>query len=154
VTAWFLLGESRRRVGDVDQAIRAFEKCLELDDQRADALFSLGTIYFLRQDRQRATGYFRRLLTASPRHAGAHYQLGKLLLSQGNLDEAILHLRQAVEIEPRSRGAHYQLARAYRLHGNAEAAEREGNVFRELGTEVTDEASWRRDRLAPIPKTP
>src|SRR6185503_7954839 len=112
-------------------------------------LFSLGTLYAQRQEREKATTLYRRLLAAQPRHAGAHYQLGKILLGDGKVDEAIEHLEKSVEAQPALKGAHYQLARAYRQRGQVEKADQEAETFRRLGTEQVDDESWRQGPVTP-----
>jgi tetratricopeptide (TPR) repeat protein len=120
----------------------------------SDALFALGTMYYLQQEKEKAAECYARLLAAHPRHAGAHYQLGKMLLAQGRTDEAIEHLRTAVEIDPAAKGAHYQLARAYRMAGRAADAAREAAAFRSLGQEAAEQGAGRPEPLQPLPRQP
>jgi hypothetical protein len=54
-------------------------------------------------------------------------------------------------VQPALKGAHYQLARAYRLRGQTEKAAREADTFRRLGAEEVDDATWRKDPMAPRP---
>lgn len=149
--AAFLLGESRRRAGDVEGAIAAYGRALELDGWMLDALFSRGTLFYLRQERERARADYERLLALDPRHPGGRYQMGKLLLDEGRDLEAVTQLEKSVEAEPTNKPAHYQLARAYRRLGRAEDARREAAVFRSLKAEAAEASSG---RLDPLPRRP
>jgi tetratricopeptide (TPR) repeat protein len=152
-SAWFLRGEARRRLGDTEAAIADFEKSLEIESGSEDALFSLGTIAYLRQDFDRASVYFARLLALNGDHIGAHYGVGKILLKQGRAADAVPHLLVCVTKDPRGKGAHYQLAQAYRQLGEADKAQKELQVFRSLGGDANDANAVRIERLRKRPAT-
>ena len=113
--------------------------------------FSRGTVYYLRQELERARADYERLLRLEPRHPGAHYQLGKLLLDEGRDEEALDHLLTSARVDPANKAVRFQLARAYRRLGRAEEARREAALFRRLKAESEEGAAWRKD---PLPARP
>ena len=147
----FLLGESQRRAGDVDGALAAYGRALQIDARMLDARFSRGTVHYLRREVGPARADYEQLLRFEPRHPGAHYQLGKLLLEEGRLEEALDHLVASALADPANGAVRFQLARAYRRLGRSEEARREAALFRKLKAESEEGAAWRKD---PLPARP
>jgi cytochrome c-type biogenesis protein CcmH/NrfG len=71
--AWSLPGEARRPVGDEDHAIAAYERSAALDPMLVDAVFALGTVYYWRNDFDKASEWFGRLVVIDADNVGAHF---------------------------------------------------------------------------------
>ena len=96
-----------------DEAIRSYEKVLEIDDQHAAAHINLGTIYYNRQDFVAAEKHYRLAVTADPRYALAYFDLGNVLDETGRVEEAVKAYGTAIQLAPTYGDAHYNLALAY-----------------------------------------
>ncbi len=80
------------------KAKAAAENALQLDDQLAEAHFSMALIrYFLESDLQKADEEFQHTLTLNP---NAHVWYAVLLASLGNREEAFDEVRRGYQLEP------------------------------------------------------
>jgi Flp pilus assembly protein TadD len=115
--SWYYLGRTKYNENRFAEAIRAFEKCLQLDPKNVKAEDNLGLSYAgLGRNEEAATAYENAI--AWQRHllvknSGPYINLGSLLLDANRPAEAISNLLQAVEISPRDSKVHELLARAY-----------------------------------------
>jgi tetratricopeptide (TPR) repeat protein len=92
------------------QAIDAYDRALQLEPHKIDALLNCGTLCFEQGDLEKAYEYFRGALESEPQNALAHFNLGSVLDELGKGEEARQHLRQAVRLQPDYPDAHYNLA--------------------------------------------
>lgn len=92
------------------QAIEAYDRCVAVDPQNANALLNCGTLYYEDGNFEKAADYFQRALAAQQENPLAHFNLGSVLEEIGKLEEARRHLRQAVLLDPNYSDAHYNLA--------------------------------------------
>jgi TolB-like protein/Tfp pilus assembly protein PilF len=89
--------------GRREEAMKAMERALELDDQLAEARASLAFHRFLYDwDFQGAEREFRRALELNPNYAEAHSWYAVNLANLARHDEAIREARKAVELDPAS----------------------------------------------------
>jgi len=95
------------------EALAAYHKVLEFDPNHAAANINLGTLYYNRQDFNRAEKHYRAALTADPRYALAYFDLGNVLDETGRVQEAIQTYKTAIQLAPTYADAHYNLALAY-----------------------------------------
>jgi tetratricopeptide (TPR) repeat protein len=98
--------DSRNRADAID----AYERALQVDPHKVDALLNCGTLYFEAGNLQEASECFRRALEVDPQNALAHFNLGSVLDELDRAEEARGHLRQAVRLQPDYPDAHYNLA--------------------------------------------
>ena len=103
------------------EAIEQLHRVLETD-QRPEAHYTLGVIYWQQGDAERAMKALGAAVAAEPRFADAHYTLGAVLHSRGDLAGAAAALRRALALRPDLTGAHDTLARVLRQAGDADAA--------------------------------
>ena len=86
-------GELLRRVIDVsqnsmDEAISMIEKNI-LPDSNAPLYFALGTLYYSKDDLEKAEGYFRQALSKEENFLRAKGSLARVLIQQNKFDEAL-----------------------------------------------------------------
>jgi len=99
----FLKGECLSRLGNLDQALEAYEFILK--QNRSDlwqlfALMQVGSIYFSRDEPQRVEMALKKVLRDFPRHPliyHAAFQLGNLYFRQKNIVEAISYYSMALD---------------------------------------------------------
>ncbi len=96
-----------------EEAIRTYQRVLELEPEHAAAHINLGTLYYNRQDYASAEKHYRAAVVADPRYALAYFDLGNVLDETGKIPEAIASYRTAIQLAPTYADAHYNLALAY-----------------------------------------
>ncbi len=108
---WFQRGLELEETGaPVEEAIRAYEKVLELNPTAAGALVNLGTIYYRQRKFVEAEKYYVRAIHADASYPLAQFNLGNLYDEQNRVDEALHHYRQALALNPKYADAHFNLA--------------------------------------------
>ena len=88
-------GLKAKRSGDLDTAIREFQRVVELAPQLSAAHVNLGAAYSDKKDYGNAIPPLRKALDLNPDLPGAHGMLGVALLAQGYAAESIAHLEKA-----------------------------------------------------------
>jgi len=95
--------------GRLDDAVVAYQRCLEISPRNYKALNNLAAV-LARQGRiSEATVYLERAVEIVPDDFKSRYNLGLLTASQGRIDDALTHLQTAVRIQPDRADAHYNL---------------------------------------------
>ncbi|HEY6770426.1 MAG TPA: tetratricopeptide repeat protein [Candidatus Sulfotelmatobacter sp.] len=114
VADWFARGIALEEdVNTHGEAIRAYQRVLDLDPKHAAAHINLGTLYYNRQDFVSAEKHYRSALAADPRYALAYFDLGNVLDETGRVQEAIQTYKTALQLAPTYADAHYNVALAY-----------------------------------------
>lgn len=88
-------GLKAKSAGDLDMAIREFQKVAELAPNLAPAHVNLGAVYLAKRNYSSAIPALRRALELNPDLPGAHGMLGTALLAQGYDVESIPHLERS-----------------------------------------------------------
>jgi protein O-GlcNAc transferase len=95
------LGNALRDRGQLDEAMAAYRRALELKPDYPEAQQSGRCTGRERQGRvDEAMAAYRRALELKPDYAEAHNNLGNALKERGQLDEAIAAYRRALELKP------------------------------------------------------
>jgi tetratricopeptide (TPR) repeat protein/SAM-dependent methyltransferase len=103
--------------GNLDRAIRLYEKVVRKQPQHAGALNLLGLASFQAGRAAPAAKYLDRALALNPELPDGHYNLGTVLHALGRYEDALDHHRQALAAKP----------------GDADAMNSIGAVLKELG---------------------
>ncbi len=101
-------------------------------DQRAEAFYTLGVIYWHQGDTSRAADALRAALNTQPDYADAYAALGGVLRSEGDLAGAARMLKRAVELRPDLPESHYTLAQVLDAKGEAARARAERQQAEQL----------------------
>ncbi len=110
------------RAGDVDAAVDAFRRALDLDPLHLPARQGLAAALSRRGDLDAAEAEYRHVLAQVPDAAGVWYALGSILSEQEQLPEAIEALERALELLPEHRDAHFNLGLLQLRAGDAAGA--------------------------------
>ena len=94
------LGNLLLLVPKPDEAEAAYRKAIELDPDRASALYNLGLLLQQRGALREAMQDYRRVVKVEPRHAWAHYQLGSVYETWGQESRAIDSYARAFALDP------------------------------------------------------
>ncbi|MFW6198516.1 MAG: tetratricopeptide repeat protein [Acidobacteriota bacterium] len=128
-----LLGLAHYFDQDLDAAVDALERALELQPEFIPAVYGLGVVLSDRPaEHDRALGLLRRAVEAEWEETEARYLIGRILLDQGDAAAALPWLESSIELAPDKIDAHYQLAQAYRSTGDRDAARSAMTRFEEL----------------------
>jgi tetratricopeptide (TPR) repeat protein len=95
----FLLGLAYKESRNLENAMEAYRRVLEIDPGHARALVNLGNLYFARQEYSVAQSYYRRASQADPRLALAHYNSHLAHLEAFRLEAADEAIRQARRLD-------------------------------------------------------
>ena len=100
------------------EALKEFERELDLDPSNANAAYEAAEIRRKSEDFNQARRLFEMALKYYPDFEEARLGLAKALISLGRPDEALPHLQKAVSLNPRSEVAHYRLSQVHKALGN------------------------------------
>jgi tetratricopeptide (TPR) repeat protein len=125
----FLSAVQAEESGDKIQAIKLYQKIMELDPGFAPAWINLGTIHFHLREFDWAEQLYRRATEIDPAYVLAFFDLGNVLDELQRLDESIAAYRRAVALAPRYADAHYNLALAHERKGEARSALRHWQAY-------------------------
>ncbi len=124
------LGVSQLEEGDLDNAIRAFEKVRDLGSKDPRPYYFL-TEALIQRGAEPETPAFKQArqaidtaLTLDPNFAYAYLDRAKLALRAQETDVAIRDLERAQTLDPKSRSIAYLLAQTYQRTGKKETAEK------------------------------
>lgn len=107
------VGDVRAMTGDVDAALAAYDRALEIQPGYALALNNRGALLLDRGRTDEAVESFLAAVRVQPDYARAQANLGFAHLAQGRLEEADTYLSQALRLDPRAlRASEMYAARA------------------------------------------
>jgi tetratricopeptide (TPR) repeat protein len=119
------LGVVQFQKGDVDDAIKKYERALQLHPNYPEAHYNLGSALLLKGDVDGAIAQCKRALEMLPSDADAYVVLGNAFMAKQDVDQAIDQYVQALALHPDDPNAHYNLGIALRRKGETENAARE-----------------------------
>ena len=120
---WHRLAQVREMTEDLEGAIAAMSRSIELEDRYAPSFWRRGDWLMDRGELDRAEEDFRRAMVVAPEDPQGAVGLGRLLLERDQPEEAARVLEQALERVSDDPYAHTLLGTAYRQLGRLEEAE-------------------------------
>jgi tetratricopeptide (TPR) repeat protein len=124
IDAWFMLGTQHLAYGRPDQAVRYFQRTLELKPDYDLAVFNLAQAYRRMGNDDAALAGFEHYLTLDPKDPFVHYQMGEIWLDRGDVPKAEGLFRKALEIDPQVAAAKNALGVIALQRGDPATAER------------------------------
>ena len=109
---WNLMGASAAQIGQLDDAIHAFQKALSIKPDFAEAYNNMGNALYDQGKLDEAIEAYQKVFSLKPDFAEAYYNMGAALQEQGKLDDAIEVYIKALAIKP-------DYAEAYNNKGTA-----------------------------------
>ena len=110
-------GVCYKEIGQLDAAIKSFEKALAIKPDYTEVNYNLGLTLQELGKLDAAVKSYEKALTLNPDYAEAHNNLGVLLKELGQVDDAVKSYNKALTLKP----------------DYAEAYNNLGNAFKELG---------------------
>jgi tetratricopeptide (TPR) repeat protein len=94
------LGHAYTTVGNIDLAIKYFEKALALNPNIFATNYNLGNLYLKRGGEEDALRLLQTAALIRPKIPETHELLGEIYLKRKQIELAEFHLKRAVEIKP------------------------------------------------------
>lgn len=111
-------------LGNYDEALRNYSKCIELDPECELINYFIGVTYFELENYPEAGVYFQKELKQRPKSHNTTYLLGITYLKLGNSQQASACFNRAIKLKPDYVKAYIGMSSAYRLSGNYKQAEK------------------------------
>jgi tetratricopeptide (TPR) repeat protein len=130
--AWYAEGCEEEAADDLDAAIAAYRRALEIDPALPDAHLNLGRLRHEMGDLAAAEEHYRAAANARPDEPTPAFNLGVVLQDRGRLAEAAAAYERALALDSGFADAHYNLAGIYETLGSREAAFRHLRTYKTL----------------------
>ncbi len=117
------LGTALQRRGDVNAALRLYEKAISVKPDLAEALYNIGNIRVSQGRTEEAIRCYRRAIQFKPRLRPAYVSLGTELMRQGKIQEAKEQFEKAVNLGPHDATAQLNLGQALIKLGKPDEAD-------------------------------
>jgi tetratricopeptide (TPR) repeat protein len=129
---WLARARDAGSTDDRRQAMKEFEKELELDSSNANAAYELGDMYRSSGQLNEAKDAFELALKSHPDFEEAHLGLASVLMSLRQPGLALPHVQKAIALNHDDAVSWYRLARAEKALGNTAEAEKADAEFQRL----------------------
>lgn len=130
----YLLAEAMRQkyVGDISEAAGIFEKCIEIDNNRAVPFFELAQIYATIGSESKSLEYASKAAHLEPGNYWYQLACGSLFTQYNQKDSALVYFTRALKADSNALEVNTILAGLYAEKGEAEKAD---SLFRLLDEE-------------------
>ncbi|HTY82746.1 MAG TPA: tetratricopeptide repeat protein [Silvibacterium sp.] len=148
------MGWEYRKLGQADQAAKAFAEQLKLSPGNPIAMYNLGSAEVDSGRAQEAVPLLEEVVKIYNHPTGADYYLGRALASEGKEEEAVLAFQRATTLDGElQRRAWYQLSQTYRHLGKTAQAREAALKYEQLKKAADDATTkeaedWQKLRAA------
>jgi tetratricopeptide (TPR) repeat protein len=119
--------------GDLDRAIKCFERAIHLDRSLAAAYHQIAKCYLRLGHGKRAVDVLQQVVTKRPEQSAARLDLGHALIKTGDTETARQQFYQLIALDPTNARAHLGMAQAYFADGNGREAMQEAQTAVNVG---------------------
>jgi tetratricopeptide (TPR) repeat protein len=126
------IGLCHYRLGDADNAIKAFKMMLDKDPQARNVLINLSAVLLEKGNLEEGMKYFKQLDEETINDHSMFYNIGVLLFAREQMEQAIEYFKKCAARDPNYVDAYYQMALAYLNQGNMEEAKKNFQKIIEL----------------------
>ena len=117
------LGVTLKELGQLDAAVKSYEKAIAIKPDYAEAYYGFGITLYLLGQLDEAVKSYEKAIAIKPDYAEAHYNLGGTLYQLNQLDDiAVKCYEKAIAIKPDYAEAHFNLGVVLRALGQLDAA--------------------------------
>ena len=111
------LGNSYSEVDNIDGALKALERAVEINPSLSESRVNLGNVYLKKGRINDAVDEYKAALAVNPDEAKTHNNLGNAYAEQGRLDKAISEYLYSLKLDPNFTDVYTNLAVAYGKKG-------------------------------------
>jgi GT2 family glycosyltransferase len=122
VETYLKQGDAFRQEGKWEEAIKCYEKVIELEPDHWSAYHYLGDYFFSKEKFDHSISYYRNAIKYKPDFNWSYCNLGRALYIKGRTEEAIDFLLKAVKVDPKFTFAYLHLAKILLNTGNLSRA--------------------------------
>lgn len=94
------LSVALRESGDIDGAIAASKRAIEIDPRFVNGFVGLAAAYEEKGELEKAAALYRHVLQLMPKYAEVHNMLGVVYLKQGKVFDAIMSFNESLRVKP------------------------------------------------------
>lgn len=116
---WYYLGLSHIATYNVEDAVKALERAIEIDGSYAPILVELGDV-LRKSDVSRARAFYEKVIKLSPADARAYMGMGECAMLEGDTSAARANFLKAIELAPKYADAHGAMVRLLTREGRPE----------------------------------
>jgi tetratricopeptide (TPR) repeat protein len=116
-------GNASQKKGNMEGAVRHYQKAIDLDARCYPALNNLGAIYERQGDHARAEKVLLQALQVNPSDGESYVNLGHVLYDEARYPDAAARLEEALQRSPDSATGHFFLGSTYLKLGDVDRAE-------------------------------
>jgi tetratricopeptide (TPR) repeat protein len=117
---------------NVEAALRAYRRALEVDPYLVPALINLANLHYARDEIAEAQALYERAIALEPDVFEAHFNLGNIFHDLGRYLEAQACYRDALNLNPAYADAHFYLAVALEKNGQSRDARLHWRAYQQL----------------------
>ncbi len=114
----YLLGSAAEHLGQLEEAVAAYEQARALQPGDPATVIRLGRVYLELGQGEEARTHYERGLELPGARAAAHFGLGRLATETDDPAAALEHFQAALREQPRANSLHYHIGIAQRALGN------------------------------------
>jgi tetratricopeptide (TPR) repeat protein len=141
------IGGINTDLAELDAAIDAYKKALEISPENADARIALGDVYLRRGQQAEAIAEYTRLTATHSDSALLHYRIADAYLQMGRFSESATAASRALQIDPQLRKARFVRGTALVRSGRIEEGQMELEHYRKQEAQVQADINNQRDIL-------
>ena len=120
--------------GDYDQAIKDYDKAIELKPNYSDAYYNRGIAYDNKGNYDQAIKDYNKAIELNPNHTNAYNNRGLTYDKKGDYNQAIKDYSKAIELKPNYSDAYNNRGNAYYNKGDHDQAIKDYNKAIDLNT--------------------
>ena len=118
-----LLGVATMHMGMWEDAVRVWQRALDIDEEHVEVLCNLASAHAMREMPEEAEEYYSRALTSKADYPLAWFSLGRLQAREEKYEEAEGSMRRYIELCPGDPWAYYILGTSLANMGKDDEAE-------------------------------
>ncbi len=96
----YSIGLVLEKIGNIPQAIKAYQQAIALEPQSINAYNNLGNIFLASGELEQAESIYRKASAANPKHFGSYLNLGNVLMERHQIDDAVKTYKKALDLKP------------------------------------------------------
>ena len=95
---WKILGNVELESANYKEAIKYYQKALEVDSNYFDAYFNTGLAFYYMQELDKAIEFYNKAITIKDTIADTYLILGRIYVEKENFEEAMLYIEKAAQL--------------------------------------------------------
>lgn len=126
---YFLMGLTEKTP---EEAIKAYEKSISLDEKYYQTYFNIASLYFNEQNYEKAIQYYKLAIKHNKKFDYGYYNLGCSYLKIEDYNNARKSFESAIKINPKEPDYYFNLGYTHKKMNNTKRADKALNLYNEL----------------------